>query len=187
MIVWSLPPLTCALEVRRARPDDVPVLARVRSASWAAAYAEILPASELRRVSTHRSAAYLSQAAADRRAGRRLLVVAERGADPFGYALCGPQQDPRLRTYRGEVYELYLHPDRQRQGAGRRLLSQAIWDLLGDGLDPVMLWVLARNSARHFYESCGGMLVASSPIVLGGVRTTKLAYGWDEALPLPGL
>lgn len=112
------------------------------------------------------------------------LLVATQADRPVGYAMGGFQADGRL-AFRGEIHELYIHPDHQRRGIGRALLARSIWTLVAHGLNPVMLWVLAQNTARHFYASCGGTLVARSPITVAGRRLPRLAYGWRDALPLP--
>jgi len=160
-------------------------MARVRAASWHAAYHHILPEHELARVTRLRSEERLESALLARRRGVRLLVAERPGAGPIGYAWCGPQNDRRLRAFAGEVYELYLHPQHQRAGVGTLLLSHALWTLIELGMHPVVVWVLERNPARHFYETCGGTLVARGSIDFGSHRTTRLAYGWRESLPLP--
>jgi hypothetical protein len=60
-----------------------------------------------------------------------------------------------------------------------------LWTLIDLDLHPVLVWVLERNPARHFYETCGGTLVARGSIDFGESRATRLAYGWSDSLPLP--
>ena len=172
--------------IRCARLDDVPALAWVRSASWRHAYRGIIPDRVLARTA-EADTPRMRRAVADRRFGQSVWVAHDPDGTVFGYAWSGAQLDRRLAPFLGEIYELYLHPAWQRRGIGRRLLVHAIWDLVGRGQNPVMLWVLAENTARDFYESCGAVLLGQRPIELGGRRTTKLAYGWHEALPLPDL
>ncbi len=174
------------VRVRRAKTSDVPTLARIRAESWREAYREILPPSVLAGIDLPRCALRMRQAVVGQQRGKRLLVAEDAGGAVIGYAWCGPQADRRL-PFRGEIYELYLLPGRQGQGVGRTLLGSAIWSLVDLGLNPVLVWVLASNDARHFYESCGGELVARSPIDVDGYETTRLAYGWRRALPLPAL
>ena len=68
------------------------------------------------------------------------------------------------------------------------LLTTAIWQLVDRGLNPVLVWVLTQNPARHFYESLGAVPCIQRPVDLGGgVFGIKTGYGWHEALPLPPL
>jgi GNAT superfamily N-acetyltransferase len=87
--------------------------------------------------------------------------------------------------FRGEVYELYLHPEHQRRGGGTQLLTSTLWQLSARGLTPAMLWVLERNDARHFYAGCGGRPVRRDRIDVGRQSLVRVAYAWDEFLPLP--
>jgi GNAT superfamily N-acetyltransferase len=169
------------LVVRPAATADVSALAEIRNASWRSAYVGILPDSELRRMTDRRSQLLIHETL--RRRGSFALLV-EDAAGPFGYTLAGPQPR-RILPFRGEVYELYLHPSRQRRGAGTRLLTSTLWELSTRGLTPAMLWVLERNDARHFYAGCGGRMAGRSPVEIGGRSLQRIAYGWDEFLPLP--
>ena len=179
----ALPTLDAPVRLRPARRGDVDALASVRIASWQHAYRTILPAAELRGMTMAASIAKFERALYRPRFDEHLLV-ATHDDRPIGYAMGGIQPDRRL-AFRGEIYELYLHPNHQHRGIGRALLARSIWTLVARGLNPVMLWVLARNSARHFYAACGGTLVANSRITVAGRRLPRLAYGWRDALPLP--
>lgn len=174
-----------AFTIRAARPDDAARLAFVRTASWRAAYREIIPAPTLERIAAG-DARRMRRAVTERASGQHVWVVQDDDGLPFGYAWGGPQVDRRFACL-GEIYELYLHPAWQGRGAGRTLLVHAIWELVGRGLAPVMVWVLAENSARFVYESTGAVAIADERVQLGPRRTTKTAYAWCDALPLPGL
>ncbi len=113
-----------------------------------------------------------------------LLVVESQPGTPLGYAWIGPHRE-RHHGHRGEIYELYLHPRAQGQGAGRQLLVSSIWALVDLGLHPVWVWVLAANPAQHFYAACGGMPMGRGPVQVGGRWLTRMAFSWRGALPLP--
>lgn len=173
------------VRIRAAGRDDIPALARARTASWRHAYRGIIPAAELRRITAGRSAIRLQQALESRDRGHRLLVV-EHDGGAVGYAWLGPVHSaPRSSAYQGEIYELYLDPNHQRVGLGRRLLGEAIWTLVALRLNPVIVWVLADNRARYFYETCGGIQTATGTVDVGHYRTRRIAYGWPDMLPLP--
>jgi hypothetical protein len=44
----------------------------------------------------------------------------------------------------------------------------------------MLVWVLAENYARGFYERLGGALVGEQEITLGGVALREVAYGWPD-------
>lgn len=43
-----------------------------------------------------------------------------------------------------------------------------------------MLWVLADNPSRGFYEHMGGKELCSKTIQIGGADLLEVAYGWDS-------
>jgi GNAT superfamily N-acetyltransferase len=172
------------IAVRSARHDDISALVRLRRRSWRDAYHDILPAAEIERATGPGSGESLRRGLEGRLRGQRLLVAERPGEGILGYALCGPQPIRSL-DHRGEVYELYLDPTAQRHGVGSRLLDAAIWSLIDLSLHPVLVWVLAQNPARYFYEMRGGVIVGKGTIRIGDYVTTRVAYGWSESLPLP--
>ncbi len=177
-------PETLEGRIRLAHAGDVPGLVRVQIASWHASYADIIPVEELRKTS-YRPSTERFRHTLVARSRRSAIHVIEDARGIYGYSTIGHQR-VRALPFRGEVFELYVHPDRWGEGAGRRLLTNAIWTLVDQRLNPVMLWVLTENvRARRFYEHCGARPIARAPIQLGDKVTTKLAYGWDRMLPLP--
>jgi hypothetical protein len=46
------------------------------------------------------------------------------------------------------------------------------------GSTSLLIWVLARNPSRRFYEAVGGELLGSQEIEIGGTRLEEVAYGW---------
>jgi GNAT superfamily N-acetyltransferase len=170
------------VRVRPARSGDLMTLAAVRRESWWAAYRALIPPAELMRLNdgrtAHRMATVLGSST------HRILVVDDDARGPVGYAWLGPHREG-VAGHRGEVLELYLHPKAQGRGLGRRLLVDGIWWLVDRRMHPVLVWVLAANPARHFYEACGGVRVGQGPITVGGRVLTRVAYSWRDSLPLP--
>ena len=48
------------------------------------------------------------------------------------------------------------------------------------GFHAALVWVLAENPSRCFYESLGGTLLRSSQIRIGGTPLEEIAYGWPD-------
>jgi hypothetical protein len=44
----------------------------------------------------------------------------------------------------------------------------------------MLVWVLADNPARGFYERLGGRYLRQKPIEIGGIDLFEAAYGWDD-------
>ena len=73
-----------------------------------------------------------------------------------GYASYGRNRVPTL-PYGGEIFELYLAPEFQGLGFGRRLFDAARRDLANHGYTSTLVWALADNErALSFYGHLGG-------------------------------
>jgi ribosomal protein S18 acetylase RimI-like enzyme len=66
----------------------------------------------------------------------------------------------------------------QGRGIGRLLFEEVVRRLRAEGFDSMMLWVLAGNPARRFYERMGGKPVRTQTITIGR-ELTEIGYGWD--------
>jgi ribosomal protein S18 acetylase RimI-like enzyme len=171
--------------VRPARPQDAGALAHVHVTSWHHAYQGILAPHNLELTNLQRSLGRFR--GYFWRGGQRqsLLHVVESDAGVVGYVNSGVTHDREIGA-RGEVFELYLHPDAQGEGAGRKLLSVGLWALSGHRLLPAIVWVLADNQrARRFYEGMRGREIAHGKVVVGDQLLDKIAYAWIDYLPWP--
>ena len=93
---------------------------------------------------------------------------------------CRPFARPTNLPYDGEVYTLYVLPDHQGAGNGRRLLGALFSALSAAGCRSALVWVLAENPARFFYEAMGGTLIATREEPFHGVVLSECAYGWPD-------
>lgn len=170
------------LAVRAAVDADADQVVRVRTASWRAAYAGLIPPAYLDGLDTDAELLRARTRLRDRSPGRHHLV-AERDGRVLGFAFAGPER-PSVEAMRGErdgcgeVYALYVHPDAWFTGAGAALLDAACAALDDDGHGTLTLWVLERNAqARRFYERQGWRPDgARGGLLLGGVELTELRY-----------
>lgn len=73
----------------------------------------------------------------------------------LGFVTFGPSRDEDAPG-RGEVYALYVDPDRYRGGVGRLLMAEARRRLRAASFTEAILWVLDGNDrAARFYEGEG--------------------------------
>ena len=86
----------------------------------------------------------------------------------------------RPRTRGGEIYELYLRPECQGCGFGRRLFADARRHLGANGVDRVTVWALADNSiALRFYRAMGGAECGRACDRFCGVPLQKVGFSWS--------
>ena len=141
--------------IRPADVADAAALARLHVACWRGAYRGIMPGFMLDGLSVDPFAAHWGRALAAPEA--RLTHVAEQGERLVGFVASGPyREEGAVRAEVGELYALYLPPERWGEGLGWRLWRTAHEDLLRAGYQEARLWVLKENArARAFYERVG--------------------------------
>jgi L-amino acid N-acyltransferase YncA len=82
------------------------------------------------------------------------------------------------------VYAIYLLESWQGQGIGRQLTITLVRQLIQRGFTSLLIWVLADNPSRQFYEALGGQQVHERLQMTGGVELMDVAYGWLDARTL---
>jgi ribosomal protein S18 acetylase RimI-like enzyme len=178
------------IRIRRARREDAAAIGRVHVETWQATYAGLLPDSMLVAMSDVRQSAWWSRLLADPREARGIFVADDEEMGVVGFGSSGPVRDPPegldgTETRVGEVYTLYVEPDFQNQGLGRRLLDALFRQLKADGCDCVVLWMLADNPTRFFYEGMGGQRCGQRIDTLAGRDVEEVAFAWrDLDMPL---
>ena len=163
------------VSIRAATVEDAAAIAHVHVESWRSTYAGIVPDAylagldETLRVKLWQE--WLS--------GGAVVLVAERKGEVVGFAHAGKIREA-VETADAELYSLYLLQNAQGRGIGRGLLRVMAAVLRVQGFTSMALWVLERNQARGFYETCGGRLAASKVIEIGGARLMEVAYWWPD-------
>lgn len=164
------------ISIRPARTTDAPAISQRDVETWRATYAGVLSSSYLVELSERRRE--IGWRMAIMREPRDVRVAVDVNGGILGFGSCGPSRSER--HYPGEVFTLYVAPDWQNMGIGRRLLIALFRRLAASGLDAAIIWVLRDNPSRFFYERVGGRLVSHKPIAIGGGRVEALAYGWPD-------
>src|SRR5713101_2221627 len=142
------------ITIRSARLEDARSIASLDVETWRATYAGVLSASYLVGLSERRRE--LGWRSVILREPRDVRVAVGDGGLMLGFGSCGPNRGDR--RFAGEVFTLYVAPDWQNQGVGRRLLIALFRRLVA--------WQITRKT-RAF----------------GGSAVAALAYGWRD---LPG-
>jgi len=165
---------TTLIEIRRAKMEDATGIAEAHDDAWRSTYRGIIPGPELDKLVQRRGAAWWDGAL---RKGSRVSILVF-GDEVAGYANYGRNR-ARSLSYDGEIYELYLRPEYQGVGFGRRLFTAARRDLAQSGMKSVVLWALSDNEpAVEFYRALGGQPVARSSERFGDKTLDKIAFAW---------
>jgi ribosomal protein S18 acetylase RimI-like enzyme len=185
---WSVPRVNTRAEgslegvtIRAATLEDVRGVACVHVESWRSTYRGLLDDEFLRRMSIAGRVRQWTNAMGE--TGSHLLVAETSRAGIVGFASGGPERsgDP---DHRAELYAIYLLADHQRSGLGSALTRALVERLLEDGHGSMLVWVLASNPARRFYEKLGGRELRTQEIRIGDHTYPEVAYGWRELATL---
>ena len=168
--------------IRKARPKDGEVIARVQVKTWQAVYADIFPADKLAGMEAGLPA-LAERWRSNIRAPDRFpafFVVTDHSDEVFGFA-AGSRQPKQDYPFETELQVIYLLPEYHRKGIGRKLMSAVAAELLEAGFASMILWVLKDNhQSRLFYERLGGQLVGESAYERWDETYSIVAYGWED-------
>lgn len=162
------------ITIRSARPADATAIADVHDEAWREAYRGIIPGRELEQMIQRRGPVWW-RTILDR--GARVAVL-EIDDELQGYVSYGRNR-LAVSPYLGEIFELYLSPEYQGLGFGKRLFKAARRDLDARGLNGLIVWALADNDrACSFYTRLGGIKVREMDETFGAVVCRRHAFGW---------
>lgn len=166
------------LTIRKATLQDAPDIARVHVISWQETYQGIVPQPYLDSLNinarTERWKSMLDQANSNSN-----VFVAILNGQLCGFIGGGRAREP-VQNFDAEFYAIYLLQDAQGQGIGRLLMRRLAETLHENGLKRAMLWVLADNPTRTFYEHLGAQEISQKVIPIGGADLLEIAYGWQD-------
>ncbi len=167
------------IQIRPARVEDAPGIARVHVDSWRTTYRGLVPEAVLANLSYQTREDMWRNGLSDSERKNYDYVAVDDQGHIVGFVTGGPLRDGDP-SYESELHAIYLLQEAQGQGIGRRLMLTFVERLLQSGVTSMLLWVFADNTARQFYEAMGGQAIQSQPLEVGGVELQEVAYSWKD-------
>ena len=97
----------------------------------------------------------------------------------------GSQSELNMLENAAEVSAVYVSPDCQGQGLGRRLIEAVAAHQARLGRDALIICALTTNTpARRFYEALSGQLIGTHETEDYGFTEMQVVYGWTDILEL---
>lgn len=155
--------------IRRWTEDDFPAVREVLRRTWESAYASFIPLPDLRiYLDEHYSLDCLRRLAADPNVAGFVGVVGGRVV-----AMMRLKNDhDKSRTY---VSSLYVLPEQQGNGWGRRLMRVAAGEANDAGRSELWLGVMTQNvQAVEWYRNHGFVAVREEPFTMGHTAVAHL-------------
>jgi GNAT superfamily N-acetyltransferase len=148
------------VSVRPAAADDAADLGRIQVETWRTGYANVLPEQVLAGLDAEVVAAAWAAAIARPPSLNHHVMIAMEGTWRVGFTAVGPDADPRPGdpdpTSTAAISLLLVEPRWGRRGHGSRLLAAAADLTAAAGVERLVAWVPAADTASlQFYRSAG--------------------------------
>ena len=164
------------MQIRACRNADAHSISRVYVQTWQDTYLGILPFGYLYSMSF----AQLEREVVDGLKSRRVIsYVAEASGKLVGF-VSGGYERTGDHIYSGEIYELYVLKDHQRQKVGSKLVSTLVAQFNRLGIYSMLVQVLDANPYRRFYEKINGIYLRNNRISFAGEVLDVAVYGWID-------
>jgi GNAT superfamily N-acetyltransferase len=142
------------ISIRGGTPGDEGAIAGLAVRAWRVGFRGIVP-EEIDPQRAWRPEKLTERLGATDPRGPRTLI-AEVDRHVAGFALFGPCRDEDAAEGWGEIWALYVDPDRWRRGVGSSLVHAAVAQLEDAGFAEASVWTLAESLRNlRFYESLG--------------------------------
>ncbi|KQZ49327.1 GCN5 family acetyltransferase [Rhizobium sp. Root149] len=166
---------TLTIDVRRAEPNDATAVSEVHREAWSQAYAGLIPHRQLTEMLERRGEAWWRRATR----GPATLLVLDVAGTIAGYATVGLNR-ARALPQDGEIYEIYLRPEFQGIGMGRKLFGESCRLLRSLGCKGLVVWCLEDSEhAVRFFRRHGGQDMVEGMEGFGEVNLRKLGFVWS--------
>ncbi|GGX44770.1 GNAT family N-acetyltransferase [Undibacterium squillarum] len=170
------------VSLRRATVADAEAIAAVRVEGWQTTYRGMIPDQYLDEMLVDDHVLYWKRilqalpAAAD----KACVYVAESEGHVIGFVSATLLAEPK-HGYHAELGALYIRPQWQRAGIGRRMMHKVARTLQSWNCADLVVWVLSDNRlARNFYEELHGEFVLEQEFSWDDMDLKEVGYGWKD-------
>ncbi|MGG0238681.1 N-acetyltransferase family protein [Bacillus rhizoplanae] len=159
----------------KANLHDAKELACVHVDSWRETYEGIMPKDVLDKKSYEKREALWKQILQKQQS--HVYVAKTIDGKIIGFADGGKERTGKYE-YDGELYAIYILRAYQRNKLGKRLIKAVAADLYKNGYRSMLVWVVANNPSKYFYEALQASFVDEKDIEELYIK--ELAYGWKD-------
>ncbi|MCT8137809.1 GNAT family N-acetyltransferase [Anaerobacillus sp. CMMVII] len=168
--------------IRQATADDWKGISQVHVDCMHTAYQAILPSNILDKFTYQdREKRWQKDLPNSIKGGSMNFVALDNQGEIVGFALGGTMRDPRLRIgYTAEIYGIYVHPEAQGHGFGKKLFESVMEHLASLHHSKVALWTFENHPSCAFFEYLNGKEVYEKNTTIAGKELKECAYGWEN-------
>lgn len=159
----------------KANVNDATELARVHVDSWKETYEGIMPKEVLDKKSYEKREGLWRKILQEQHS--HVYVAKTVDGKIIGFADGGKERTGSY-GYDGELYAIYILKEYQRNQLGKKLLKAVAADIYENGCYSMLVWVVANNPSKYFYEALQGSFVDKKQIE--ELHVEEIAYGWKD-------
>lgn len=170
-------------DIRPARISDALEIGVVQVTGWKTTYQDIVPEAYLEKLTAEGRAEMWRRSMSSPVPQSHWLVAENPEGKIVGF-VAGGRERSGSTEFPGEFFAIYILPEYQGKGIGSALMQGSAQIMIREGLPAALVWVIARNPFRRFYEVLGGVPIGEKLVPIGGVDLLETAYGWQSLKPL---
>ncbi|WP_213371159.1 GNAT family N-acetyltransferase [Mesobacillus boroniphilus] len=167
------------MKIRKATKDDVSGIAKVHVRSWQETYQGIVSQDYLDSLNVEDRKSLWEKSLSGSADTSTVFVAVNPEGEIVGFASFGKERSRKFKA-EGELYAIYILKAYQRGKLGLKLLQAGLDDLLKQEYDSMLVWVLADNVSRKFYESLQPQKAGEEVVKIAGKEYIEVAYMWRD-------
>jgi L-amino acid N-acyltransferase YncA len=171
------------LQIRLASIVDAVQIAKVHTESWKETYSGIISEDYLDMLKIEDRLPLWEKSLAETLFESPVFVAVNPEDKVVGFASFGKERTGEFRAD-GELYAIYILKEYQRERLGSKLILAGINKLLELNYSSMLVWVLAENSSRKFYESLQPEKAGEEMIKIAGQNHLEVAFVWKDVMKL---
>lgn len=165
--------------IRKADNGDAHGIAKVHVKSWKETYKGIISQEYLEGLNVDDRLLLWENILSSPKDEAPVYVTVNNKGEIIGFASFGIERSAMQPTA-GELYAVYLLEEYKRNGLGTMLLYEGLKDLMQQGFDSLLVWVLAENPSLQFYEHFVPKKEAVENAQIGSSFYEEIAYKWSN-------
>ena len=158
---------------------DIHAVSEINIHAWRSAYKDIISQQYLDELDIKKSEVNWAEGFTKHNDLIRLVCLSEEGI-VCGY-LCGGRARDKNGKIDGELYAIYVSPNKKRNGCGELLFKEFKKELIRLEFKNMNVWVLEANySGRKFYEKMGGLQSSHTKYFsIGEQKLLEISYVYN--------
>jgi GNAT superfamily N-acetyltransferase len=165
--------------IRRAVLGDSRAIAEVHVKSWQETYKGILDQNFLDNLKVESREKIWLEALNSKKEIKPVFAAETDEGQIVGFSSFGPERTKRFGAD-GELYAIYLLEKYQGNQVGTKLFLAGVKELFKAGFSTVLVWVLADNKSRQFYEKFYPEKANEEEITIAGTKCVEIAFVWRD-------